>query len=87
LVSVAYLTLLPILLKKIAIVNRRSTGVQLNAMAPLSEKPYLNFVIEPDLLKRVDDFRFKQRFATRAAAVKWLLDAALKAKLAPKETE
>jgi hypothetical protein len=56
-------------------------------MAPLSEKPYLNFVIEPDLLKRVDDFRFKQRFATRAAAVKWLLDAALKAKLAPKETE
>lgn len=56
-------------------------------MAPLSEKPYLNFVIEPDLLKRVDDFRFKQRFATRAAAVKWLLDAALKAKLAPKDGE
>jgi len=54
-------------------------------MAPASEKPYLNFVIEPDLLKRVDDFRFKQRFTTRAAAIKWLLDAALKAKLAPKE--
>ena len=56
-------------------------------MAPLSEKPYLNFVIEPDLLKRVDDFRFKQRFPTRAAAVKWLLDAALKAKLAPKDAD
>jgi transposase len=37
------------------------------------------------LLKRLDDFRFKHRFDSRAAAIKWLLDAALKAKLAPKE--
>jgi hypothetical protein len=44
---------------------------------PPSEKPYLNFVIEPDLLKRLDDFRFKNRFATRAAAIKWLLAWAL----------
>ena len=42
-------------------------------------------VIEPDLLERADDFRFKQGFSTHAEAVKWLLDAALKAKLAPKE--
>jgi len=39
-------------------------------------------LIEPELLKRVDDFCFKHRFRTRAAAIKWLLDAALKAKLA-----
>jgi hypothetical protein len=44
---------------------------------PPSEKPYLNFVIEPELLKRLDDFRFKQRFPTRAAAIKWLLAWAL----------
>ena len=44
---------------------------------PPSEKPYLNFVIEPELLKRIDDFRFTQRFPTRAAAIKWLLDWAL----------
>jgi hypothetical protein len=40
---------------------------------PPSDKPYLNFVIEPDLLKRLDDFRFENRFQTRAAAIKWLL--------------
>jgi hypothetical protein len=31
----------------------------------------------------LDDFRFKYRFQTRAAAVKWLLTAALDAKLKP----
>ncbi len=50
---------------------------------PQSDKPYLNFVIEPELLKRVDDFRFAQRFNTRAAAVKWLLDFALNQRPAP----
>jgi hypothetical protein len=41
------------------------------------EKRLLNFVVEPDLLKRIDDFRYEQRFPTRAAAIKWLLDWAL----------
>jgi hypothetical protein len=50
-----------------------------------SEKPLLNFVIEPELLKRLDDYRYKHRFPSRAAAIKWLLDAAMKAKLAPKD--
>lgn len=44
---------------------------------PASEKPYLNFVVDPNLLKRIDDFRFKNRFATRAAAIKWLLEWSL----------
>ena len=44
---------------------------------PRSPKPLLTLVIEPELLKRVDDFRFKQRFASRAAAIKWLLAWAL----------
>jgi hypothetical protein len=52
-----------------------------------TEKPFLHFNVEADLLKKLDDFRFKQRFDSRAAAIKWLLEAALKAKLAPKETE
>jgi hypothetical protein len=42
-----------------------------------SDKPFLSFVVEPDLLKRLDDFRFKHRFQTRAAAIKWLLTWAL----------
>ena len=49
-----------------------------------SEKPFLSFVIDPDLLKRLDDFRFEQRFATRAAAIKWLLAWALDQKPAAK---
>ena len=40
---------------------------------------YLNFVIEPEFLERIDDWRFKHRFPTRAAAVKFLLKAALQA--------
>jgi hypothetical protein len=39
--------------------------------------------VDEELLKPPDDFRFKNRFPTRAAAVKWLLEAALKAKLTP----
>jgi len=42
-----------------------------------SEKPFLHFVLEPELLKRVDDFRFKNRFDSRAATIKWLLTYAL----------
>jgi hypothetical protein len=48
-------------------------------------KPFLHFVIEPALLQRLDDFRFKQRFPTRAAAIKWLLDWALKQKPVPEK--
>lgn len=48
-----------------------------------SDKPFLHFVVEEDLLKRVDDWRFKHRFPTRASAIKWLLDWALKQKPAP----
>lgn len=52
-------------------------------MAPPSEKPFLHFVIDEDLLKRVDDFRFKNRFESRAAAIKWLLGWALDQKPKP----
>jgi hypothetical protein len=45
-----------------------------------SDKPLLNFLIEPELLERIDDFRFKNRFDNRAAAIKWLLDWSLKQK-------
>ena len=37
----------------------------------------LNFIVEKDLLDRVDDFRFLNRFPTRAGAIKWLLNWAL----------
>jgi hypothetical protein len=43
-------------------------------------KTLLNFIVDDGLLKRIEDFRFKNRFPTRAAAIKWLLDWALKQK-------
>jgi hypothetical protein len=42
-----------------------------------SDRQLLNFIVEKDLLNRLDDFRFHNRFATRAGAIKWLLDWAL----------
>lgn len=51
----------------------------------MADKPLLNFLIEPELLKRVDNFRFSNRFESRAAAIKWLLDWALSQKPAPKK--
>lgn len=52
-----------------------------------TDKPILNFAIDPELLRRIDDFRFKHRFDTRAAAVKWLLAWALDQKPAPEKGE
>jgi hypothetical protein len=48
------------------------------------DKPFLSFLVDADLLKRLDDFRFKHRFDSRAAAIKWLLDWALSQKPVPK---
>jgi hypothetical protein len=42
-----------------------------------STKPMLHLVIDPDLLHRLDDFRFEKRFQSRAAAIVWLLAHAL----------
>lgn len=55
----------------------------IGSMDNTTKKPILNFVIDPRLLKRIDDFRFRHRFPTRAAAVKWLLEWALKQKPDP----
>jgi hypothetical protein len=42
-----------------------------------SQKPFLSFVIDVELLEMIDDFQFRNRFKTRAAAIKWLLQWAL----------
>jgi hypothetical protein len=50
----------------------------LSAVIPMgSEKPFLSFLVEDALRKRLDGFRFKNRFASRAGAIKWLLSWAL----------
>jgi len=48
------------------------------------EKYQVHLLLEKPLLKRVDDFRFKGRFESRTDTIRWLLKAALDAKLTPK---
>jgi len=38
----------------------------------------LTFFIDTELLDRIDDFRFDNRFPTRAGAIRWLLEWALR---------
>jgi hypothetical protein len=45
----------------------------------------LNFVIDATLLDRIGVFWHRHRFTSRAAAVKWLLAAALDAGLKPEK--
>jgi hypothetical protein len=52
-----------------------------------AQKSLLNFIVDASLLKRIEDFRFRHRFQTRAAAIKWLLDWALKQKPSPQAAE
>ncbi len=47
-------------------------------MADANEKTILNFVTSKELVQRIDDFRFKHRFESRAEAARFLLDWALK---------
>ena len=53
----------------------------------MTDKPFLHFVVDETLLKRVDDFRFKNRFKSRAAAISWLLAWALDQKPKPETQE
>jgi metal-responsive CopG/Arc/MetJ family transcriptional regulator len=49
-----------------------------------STKPILNFYIDEQLLNRIDEFWHGHKYATRAEAVRWLIQAALDKKLVPK---
>ena len=41
------------------------------------DKQMLTLLIEMELLHRIDDFRYDNRFPTRAGAIRWLLGWAL----------
>ena len=43
-----------------------------------TKKDILNFAVDSDLMKRLDDFRFDNRINTRSEAIRRLLDKALK---------
>jgi metal-responsive CopG/Arc/MetJ family transcriptional regulator len=52
-------------------------------MSEEAGKHFINIAFDEKLLSRVDDFRFKARFQSRTKAIRWLIKAALDAKLAP----
>jgi metal-responsive CopG/Arc/MetJ family transcriptional regulator len=54
------------------------------AVEKTPDKHYINVLFDESLLRRIDDFRFKHRFASRTEGMRWLIDAALKGKLASK---
>lgn len=57
-------------------------AASMETVAPRTS-PILNFVVTPDLIEKLDNFRFEYRFPARADAVRWLLEEALKQGLHP----
>lgn len=43
-----------------------------------SSKPLLHIALEPELIRRIDDYRFQHRFVSRTATIVWLLEWALR---------
>ena len=43
-----------------------------------SKLPVMTFILDEDLKRRLDDFRFSQRIDTKSDAIRRLLDEALK---------
>ncbi len=52
-----------------------------------TEKPKIIFVMEEDLLKRIDDFRFDNRINSRSEAIRRLIEEGLKASDPPKSKD
>jgi metal-responsive CopG/Arc/MetJ family transcriptional regulator len=50
----------------------------------MDEKPAVLLRMEDPLFEEIEDFRFRHRFASRAQAIRWLLEWALKQKPDPK---
>ena len=43
-----------------------------------SKLPVMSFIVDKELKKRIEDFRFKHRIETKSDAIRRLLDEALK---------
>lgn len=46
--------------------------------AVMEDKSILNFVATKEFIEKIDDYRFKHRFKTRAEAIRFLIEWALK---------
>lgn len=52
------------------------TGITYPGIMP-STKPFISFVADPEFIKRIDDWRFANRYPSRAAAIKALIEQSL----------
>jgi len=43
-----------------------------------TEKPFLNFVIDRELLDRIEEYRYRNKIPSRAEAIRILINEALK---------
>jgi metal-responsive CopG/Arc/MetJ family transcriptional regulator len=48
-----------------------------------TEKPIINFAVDEDFLRRIDDFRFDNRINTRSEAIRRLIEEGLKVANSP----
>lgn len=58
-------------------------AIVVSGVAMPADKTMVTTLIERELLARVDDFRFAERFKSRAATMKFLMDAALRSGAKP----
>ncbi len=42
-----------------------------------SQKPFLSFVVDKELLDKIDEYRFKYRFESRAEAIRFLIQKSI----------
>lgn len=45
-----------------------------------TNKPFVHLILDPELVERIDDFRFTFRYPSRTAAIRFLIEAGLQAK-------
>ncbi len=46
-----------------------------------SNKPFVHLVIDPELIERIDDFRFSFRLPSRSHAIRYLIEAGLEVEM------
>lgn len=42
-----------------------------------SQKPFLSFVVDKELLDKIDEYRFKYRFESRAETIRFLIQKSI----------
>lgn len=55
-------------------------------MSDTSERQYINVLIDSEMLKQIEDYRFENRLPSRTEAIRALVRLGLEKKTSPKKT-